>query len=89
MDGLDLFSMEKLGIQHISSKESMMIEAVVRPSSNLLSKTLEEANFRAKFNLSVLAIHRKGKNIKGEWIKSDFNQVILYLYWGPVKQSMS
>ena len=61
--GLDLFSHEEFGIEHISSKESIMVEGVVRPSSSIISKTVQEANFRSRFNLSVLAIHRKGKNV--------------------------
>ena len=61
--GLDLFSHEDFGIEHLSSKESIMVEGVVRPSSSILSKTVQEANFRSRFNLSVLAVHRKGKNV--------------------------
>ena len=61
--GLDLFSHEEFGIEHLSSKESIMVEGVVRPTSTILSKTVQEANFRSRFNLAVLAIHRKGKNV--------------------------
>ena len=40
-----------------------MVEAVIGPSSPLISKTLSEANFRTRYNLGVLALHRKGKNL--------------------------
>ena len=63
MEGLDIFDPEKLGIEHISSGQSIMVEAVVRPSSSMIHKTLQEVNFRSNFNLSVLAIHRKGKKL--------------------------
>ena len=61
IEGLDIFDPEGLGIEHISSGQSIMVEAVVRPSSSMIHKTLQEVNFRSNFNLSVLAIHRKGK----------------------------
>ena len=63
IEGLDIFDPEGLGIEHISSGQSIMVEAVVRPSSSMIHKTLQEVNFRSNFNLSVLAIHRKGKNL--------------------------
>ena len=63
IEGLDLFNPEGMGIEHISSNQSIMVEAVVRPSSSMLHKTLQEVNFRSRFNLAILAIHRKGKNI--------------------------
>ncbi len=63
LEGLDIFNQPSLGIEHMSSKESVMVEAIVGPSSSLVSKTLREANFRSRFNLSILAIHRKGKNL--------------------------
>ena len=63
LEGLDIFNQPSLGIEHMSSKESVMVEAIVGPSSSLVSKTLQEANFRSRYNLSILAIHRKGKNL--------------------------
>ena len=57
---------ETYGVEKISSEESLMVEAVVGPSSSLISKTLSEANFRSRYNLSVIAIHRKGKNLNSQ-----------------------
>ena len=46
IDGLDLVDESKYGLEQISSEESLMVEAVIGPSSPLQSKTLTEANFR-------------------------------------------
>ena len=62
VEGLDLFGALGLGIEHISSNEGFMVEAMVRPSSSIIHKTLAEVNFRSKFNLTILAIHRKEKH---------------------------
>ncbi len=66
IDGLDLLDEKLFGIEQISSEESLMVEAVVGPSSPLISKTLNEANFRSRYNLGVLALHRKGKNLNAQ-----------------------
>ena len=63
IDGLHLVDETKYGLEQISSEESLMVEAVIGPSSPLISKTLSEANFRTRYNLGVLALHRKGKNL--------------------------
>jgi di/tricarboxylate transporter len=66
IDGLDLLDEARYGIEQISSEESLMVEAVIGPSSPLISKTLKEANFRSRYNLGVLALHRKGKNLNAQ-----------------------
>lgn len=64
IEGMDLFNDSKLGIEQVSSETGIMVEAVVGPSSTLISKSLSDAHFRSRYNLTILAIHRKGKNIK-------------------------
>ena len=57
------FDQDDHGIEQINTSEAVMVEAMIRPSSRLLSKSLEEADFRGRFNLTVVALHRKGKNL--------------------------
>ena len=66
IDGLSLVDETKFGLEQISSEESMMVEAVIGPSSPLISKTITEANFRSRYNLGILALHRKGKNLNSQ-----------------------
>ena len=47
--------------EQVSSETGIMVEAVVGPSSSLISKSLSDAHFRSRYNLTILAIHRKGK----------------------------
>ena len=53
IDGLHLVDETKYGLEQISSEESLMVEAVIGPSSPLISKTLSEANFRTRYNLDA------------------------------------
>ncbi|PID89398.1 MAG: SLC13 family permease, partial [Bacteroidia bacterium] len=48
------------------SKDSRMMEVVISHNSNLISKNSREINFRAKYNASLIAIHRNGENLKGK-----------------------
>ena len=66
IDGLDLVDETKYGLEQISSEESLMVEAVIGPSSPLISKTIREANFLSRYNLATLALHRKGKNLNSQ-----------------------
>ena len=61
--GINLLNQNDLGIEQVSSKTGVMVECVVGPSSSLISKSILDASFRARFNLTILAVHRRGKNL--------------------------
>ena len=63
VQGFKFFDQSLLGMEQINTSEAIMVEAMIKPSSSLLSCSLLEANFRGRFNLSVVALHRKGKNL--------------------------
>ena len=64
MEGIDLFNDSKLGIEKVSSEAAVMVEALVGPSSNLISMNLSDAQLRSGYNLTILALHRRGRNLK-------------------------
>jgi di/tricarboxylate transporter len=66
LEGVDLLSESQLGIEQISSKTGIMVEGIVGPSSSLISKTLSDASFRARFNVTILALHRRGRNLSDQ-----------------------
>lgn len=51
-----------LGI--ISSNEGLVIEGIIAPHAQFIGKTLEEINFRQHFRMVLMAIHRKGINLR-------------------------
>ena len=63
LEGVGLLNESRLGIEQISSKTGVMVEGVVGPSSSLISKSLSGASFRTRFNITILALHRRGKNL--------------------------
>ena len=64
MEGIDLFNDSKLGIEKVSSEAAVMVEALVGPSSNLISMNLSDAQLRSGYNLTILDLHRRGRILK-------------------------
>lgn len=63
-EGIDFVSDSGLGLEQIAAHEGMMVEGILGPNSDILGKTIAEVNFRQRFRMVVLAIHRKGKNLR-------------------------
>ncbi len=62
--GIDLISELKLGLEQIAAHEGSLVEAVVNPHSGIVGHTVREVNFRQRFRMIVLAVHRKGRNVR-------------------------
>lgn len=62
--GIDLISELKLGLEQIAAHEGSLVEAVINPHSGIIGHTVREVNFRQRFRMVVLAVHRRGKNVR-------------------------
>ena len=62
--GIEFFNSLSIEADSVSVDESLMVEGMIRPSSSLIGKRLIDANFRSNYNLAVVAVHRKGKNLQ-------------------------
>ncbi len=62
--GFKFFDQTELGMEEVFSSQAVMVEAMVKPSSRLIGRSVADADFRSLYNLSVVALHRKGKNLK-------------------------
>ncbi|CAI8333002.1 MAG: Sodium-dependent dicarboxylate transporter SdcS [Opitutia bacterium UBA7350] len=49
-------------LETIATDEGAIVEAVVAPNATIAGNTLGEINFRQRFRMVVVAIHRKGEN---------------------------
>lgn len=64
VEGLDLVSDLQLGLEQIAAHEGSLVEAVVLPQSELIGKTVRGVNFRQRFRMVAVALHRKGRNVR-------------------------
>lgn len=62
--GIDLSTELNLGLEQIAAHEGSLVEAVVNPRSELVGRTVREVNFRQRYRLVVLALHREGRNVR-------------------------
>jgi di/tricarboxylate transporter len=60
--GIALHSEISAGLETIATDEGALVEGVVGPHATILGKTLGEINFRQRFRIVVVAVHRKGHN---------------------------
>lgn len=62
MKGISLQSELTEGLETIATDEGALVEGVVAPQASIAGKTLGEINFRQRFRMVIVAVHRKGTN---------------------------
>ncbi len=89
--GIDLAAERDLGLEHINAHEGLIVEGILGPNSEILGKSLEEVNFRQRYRLVVLAIHRNGKNLRDQLgtLRLAFGDTLLLLGTDEAIQNMS
>ena len=63
MQGVDVPGHRKAASELIATHEGHLAEAIVGPLSELAGRGLRDLNFRQRYGLVVLAIHRRGMNL--------------------------
>ncbi len=64
--GVDLVTELNLGLEQIAAHEGSMVEAMVTPHSALVGHSVREMNFRQRYRMVVLAVHRQGRNVRDQ-----------------------
>ncbi len=64
IEGINLAPMRGVGLETISAHEGSIVEGVIGPRSTLVGQTLHEINFRQRFRVILIAIHRRGVNLR-------------------------
>jgi len=62
MKGIDLQGEYTGDLETIAMDEGAIVEGVVAPHASIAGKNLGEINFRQRFRMVVVAVHRKGQN---------------------------
>lgn len=63
-EGIDVRGEEKLGLGGVRTESAVLMEGILGPESSLAGKNLKELNFRQRFGVLILAVHRRGKNLR-------------------------
>ncbi|MBM3851656.1 MAG: SLC13 family permease [Verrucomicrobia bacterium] len=62
MPGFDFTA--EAGLEQIAAHEGVVFEGAVAPHSEIIGRSISELNFRQRFRVIVLAIHRGGQNVR-------------------------
>ncbi|MGF1530922.1 MAG: SLC13 family permease [Puniceicoccaceae bacterium] len=68
-EGLDLRDILGDGLESISVSQGVIVEAVLGPDSGLTGVALAKINFRQRYRMVPLAVHRRGENLRKNFDK--------------------
>jgi di/tricarboxylate transporter len=66
-DGLELRDTLGEGLEQISLSQGVIVEAVIGPDSSLDGQMLAAMNFRQRYRMVPLAVHRRGENLRADF----------------------
>jgi di/tricarboxylate transporter len=78
-DGIDVRGNEKLGLEGMRTESAVLMEGILGPDSSLAGKSLKQLNFRQRFGVLILAVHRRGRNLQDRFEdeKLEFGDTLL------------
>ena len=81
VDGLNLVAEAGLGLEQIAAHEGVIVETIIGPNSPLIGRNVREINFRQRYRVIILAIHRRGRNLRDklESVPLEFGDTLLLL----------
>ena len=62
--GIEIGIEGELGLQRLHTDSAILIEGVIGPGSSLVGRSLKDLNFRERFGVIILAVHRRGVNLR-------------------------
>lgn len=85
-EGVKLSSSEQLGLEDIRTESAVLMEGIIGPDSDIAGKSLKELNFRQRYGVIIVAVHRKGQNLRErfEEVKLAFGDTLLVQ--GPARR---
>lgn len=77
--GITPGSPDHLGLEGVHTESAVMMEGIIGPDSSLAGKTLKELNFRQRFGVIIVAVHRRGRNLRESFedVKLAFGDTLL------------
>ena len=81
VEGLDFLGEIGEGLEQIAASEGSIVEGFIGPNSSIVGKTVGEIDFRQRFRMIILALHRRGKNVreKLESLPLEFGDTLLMM----------
>lgn len=65
--GVEILPKAKLGVELVGSQKAVVAECVVGPHSGLIGRSIRQTNFRRRYGVLVLAVHRQGVSLRQDF----------------------
>lgn len=79
MPGVVFQSEAELGVESTGTREAILMEGIIGSRSTFVGRTLRDLNFRQRYGVLILAVHRQGENLreKFEDVRLAFGDTLL------------
>jgi di/tricarboxylate transporter len=79
LEGVAISPDAKLGLELVSTREAVLVECVVGPHFSLIGRSIREMNFRRRYGVLVLAMHRKGVSLRDNFtnVRLEYGDTLL------------
>ena len=85
-EGIDVRGNAARGLEAIRTESALLMEGILGPESNMVGQSLKELNFRQRFGVLILAVHRRGKNLQERFEDEKLTFGDTLLVQGPAKK---
>ncbi len=79
LTGVELLPKSVLGIELVGTQKAIVAECIIGPRSSLAGRSIREMNFRRRYGVLVLAVHRHGENLRQDFadVKLHYGDTLL------------
>ena len=79
LDGVELLPKAALGVELVGAQKAGVAECIIGPRSSLIGRSVREGNFGRRYGVMVLAVHRRGVNLREDFadVKLHYGDTLL------------
>ncbi len=79
LEGVKMLPKAALGVELVGAQKAVVVECVIGPRSNLVGRSIRDVNFRRRYGVLVLAVHRQSVNLREDFadVKLHYGDTLL------------
>jgi len=79
MKGVEIIPKVDLGIELVGTQKAVVAECVIGPHSSLIGSSIRDVNFRRRYRVMVMAVHRQGISLRENFtdVKLQYGDTLL------------
>ncbi|MEO8614488.1 MAG: SLC13 family permease [Luteolibacter sp.] len=79
LKGVELLPKATLGLELVGTQKATVVECVIGPRSSIVGQSIRQLNFRGRYGVLVLAVHRQGINLREDFadVKLHYGDTLL------------